>query len=240
MTHPALPKAMLLDMDDTILALSETANRCWTTLCTHYADQVNGGDVAALHDALNATRAWFWSDPARHKPGRLDLTAARRTVIDLALEKLGAPNPTLAAEMAQAYTAVQQAQIVPLPGALAAVRGLRDRGVRLALLTNGEAGEQRRKIERFQLAPLFECVLVEGEFGVGKPEEAVYRHALAALDATPADAWMVGDNLEWEVVVPQRLGMYAVWVDHDGRGLPPDSPVRPDRTVRSISELLEP
>jgi putative hydrolase of the HAD superfamily len=129
---------------------------------------------------------------------------------------------------------------VPLPGALAAVRGLRDRGVRLALLTNGEAGEQRRKIERFQLAPLFECVLVEGEFGVGKPEEAVYRHALAALDATPADAWMVGDNLEWEVVVPQRLGMYAVWVDHAGRGLPPDSLVRPDRTVRSISELLEP
>ena len=83
-------------------------------------------------------------------------------------------------------------------------------------------------------------MLVEGEFGVGKPEEAVYRHALSALEATPADAWMVGDNLEWEVVMPQRLGMYAVWVDHAGRGLPPDSPVRPDRIVRGIAELLEP
>ena len=121
MTDTALPKAMLIDLDDTILALSDTANRCWTTLATHYADQVNGGDVAALHAALLTARTWFWSDPVRHKPGRLDLVTARRTVVGQALEQLGVPNPALAAEMAQAYTAVQQSQIYPLPGALAAI-----------------------------------------------------------------------------------------------------------------------
>ena len=237
---PLLPKAMLVDMDDTILAHSDTASQCWTTLCTHYADQVNGGDAAAFQTVLSATRGWYWSDPARHKPGRLDLVAARRSIIGLTLEKLGAPNPALAAELAQAYTEVQMAQMVPFPGALDTLHTLRERGVRLALLTNGEAREQRRKINRFDLAPLFDCVIVEGEFGVGKPEEAVYRHALAALDAAPADAWMVGDNLEWEVVAPQRLGLYAVWVDHAGRGLPPDSDIRPDRIVRRIAELVEP
>ena len=50
---------------------------------------------------------------------------------------------------------------------------------------------------------------------------------------------MVGDNLEWEIVAPQRLGIYAIWHDGYGVGLPPDSPIRPDRIVRCLSELLE-
>ena len=60
----------------------------------------------------------------------------------------------------------------------------------------------------------------------------------AALGVRPHETWMVGDNLEWEVVAPQRLGIYAIWCDVHGIGLPPDSPVRPDRIVRSIAETL--
>jgi FMN phosphatase YigB (HAD superfamily) len=37
------------------------------------------------------------------------------------------------------------------------------------------------------------------------------------LGVGPHETWMVGDNLEWEIVAPQRLGIYAIW--HDGAGL---------------------
>ena len=60
---------------------------------------------------------------------------------------------------------------------------------------------------------------------------------MQALGATPAETWMVGDNLEWEVVAPQRLGIFAIWHDHLGEGLPPGSNIRPDRIIRSIAEL---
>jgi putative hydrolase of the HAD superfamily len=49
---------------------------------------------------------------------------------------------------------------------------------------------------------------------------------------------MVGDNLEWEVVAPQRLGIHAIWHDVVGEGLPQGSPIRPDRIIRSLPELL--
>jgi putative hydrolase of the HAD superfamily len=49
---------------------------------------------------------------------------------------------------------------------------------------------------------------------------------------------MVGDNLEWEIVAPQRLGIYAIWHDGYGVGLPSDSPIRPDRIIGRLSELL--
>ncbi len=51
---------------------------------------------------------------------------------------------------------------------------------------------------------------------------------------------MVGDNLEWDVAAPQRLGLRAAWVDAPGQGLPPESPVRPDRILRAFTEILEP
>jgi putative hydrolase of the HAD superfamily len=79
-------------------------------------------------------------------------------------------------------------------------------------VTNGAAEVQRAKIERFELAPLFDAIVVEGEFGLGKPEPAVYAHALASLGVAAADAWMVGDNLEWDVLTPRRLGMKGIWI----------------------------
>jgi putative hydrolase of the HAD superfamily len=61
---------------------------------------------------------------------------------------------------------------------------------------------------------------------------------MQALDVGPPDTWMVGDNLEWEVVAPQRLGIHAIWHDATGQGLPPGSPIRPDRIIRRLTELL--
>ena len=61
---------------------------------------------------------------------------------------------------------------------------------------------------------------------------------MAQLDTRPSDAMMVGDNLAADIGGAQALGIYGVWVDWSGQGLPPDSAVIPDRTVRTISELV--
>ena len=127
--------------------------------------------------------------------------------------------------------------MAPLPEAIDTVRWLRDSGRRLALLTNGAAVAQRKKISRFELVDLFDAILVEGELGFGKPDERVYRRALNALGVEPADAWMVGDHLEFDVGAPQRLGMSGVWIDARGRGLPEHTTVKPNHIVRSLGEL---
>ena len=81
-------------------------------------------------------------------------------------------------------------------------------------------------------------IQIEGEHGFGKPEERAYKHAMEVLGVGPQETWMVGDNLEWEIVAPQRLGIYAIWQDAYGVGLPADSPIRPDRIIRRLSEVL--
>jgi len=234
---------MLLDLDDTILDDSGGTEAAWAAACTEACARQPGLDAAALREAVERARRWYWSDAARHREGRLDLLASRRLILRQAIASLdagGVDCDALAGELARIVHTRREAAICPLPGAIEALAALRTCGVRLALLTNGAGPPQRAKIERFDLARHFEVVLIEGENPWGKPDERVYRAALRALDAAPATAWMVGDNLEWEVAVPQRLGLRGIWLDRAGEGLPAGATVRPDRIIRSLAELLQP
>ncbi len=234
-----LPRAILFDLDDTILSASAHRLAIMSDVATRHApslSDVSADDLlAALRDGANA----FWADPTRQREGRLDPHEATRAIAKIALEGLGATDAAaLAASIAHDYMTEQDASLEPFPGAIETLEKLRGKGVRLALITNGGAEGQRGKVVRFGLERYFECIVIEGEFGVGKPDERVYRHALATLATEPEDAWMVGDNLEWEVATPQRLGLRGIWVDWAGIGLPEEMGVRPDRIVRAISELV--
>jgi putative hydrolase of the HAD superfamily len=169
----------------------------------------------------------------------LNLDQARREIVAEAFARLNVDAPVLANDVAGSYTLEREETVRPFPGAIETLRYLRDQGVRLALITSGSAEAQQRKIDRFGLAPLFDCILIEGELGVGKPDERVYLHALEQLNTEPEETWMVGDNLVWDVQAPQRLGMFGIWLDFAGSGVPETSPVRPDRTIRSLAELVQ-
>ena len=125
------------------------------------------------------------------------------------------------------------------PGAHETLDRLKELGVKLALVTNGAGAPQRAKVERFALEHRFDHIQIEGEHGFGKPEARAYHHALAALGVAAREAWIVGDNLEWEVIAPQKLGLFAIWIDAYGDGLPDGHAARPDRIIRTLGELLD-
>lgn len=234
-----LPKAVLLDLDDTILDDSGPIDACWREACFAHTRAVAGPDPAVLLAAIEKTAKWYWSDAERHRIGRLDLDAARREVVTMALATIGVDDPPLAARVAGTYSQRRDEGIEPLDDAIDTVQWLRTSGCRLALLTNGTGPAQRRKIDRFELAPLFDEILIEGEVGFGKPDPRIYTLALERLGVAASDAWMVGDNLVWDVAQPQRMGVFGIWIDRSGKGLRETDTVRPGRIVRGLSELRE-
>ena len=198
-----------------------------------------GVDPGGLPEGIAAARRWFWDESGRHREGRQDMLRAWAIIAARALETHGAPSEPLARSIAEDYRGRRRAAYRLLPGAVEALAELQRRGMPMALVTNGDSREQRFKIDRFDLTGYFDVIVVEGEFGSGKPEEAVYRHAMAKLGAVPASTWMIGDHLEWDVGAPQRLGVTGVWVDGSGHGLPPGCAVTPHRIVRAFSEVLD-
>jgi HAD superfamily hydrolase (TIGR01458 family) len=76
---------------------------------------------------------------------------------------------------------------------------------------------------------------------LGKPSPAYFDAACRALDAEPSMTWMVGDDLETDVVGARGVGMHAVLV-RTGKFRPDTvetSRVKPDGIVSSIAQLPE-
>jgi putative hydrolase of the HAD superfamily len=107
--------------------------------------------------------------------------------------------------LADAYNALHDEELSMFPDAHETLDRLKELDVKLALITNGAAETQRAKVVRFALEHRFDHIQIEGEHGFGKPEERAYNHAMEVLGVGPHETWMVGDNLEWEIVAPQRL-----------------------------------
>ena len=239
-----LPRAILFDLDDTILAAFGQADGQWQRVVADFAEHLDPHPPEAVIAAIQAYSKYLWADEARHKTWRHQIGEARRHIVASAFAELAAGHgqAPLSRELCDAiadrFNELQHAELRMFPGAHETLDRLKELGVRLALVTNGAAKPQRAKVVRFALEHRFDHIQIEGEHGFGKPEEQAYRHALQSLGVAANETWMVGDNLEWEVAAPQRLGIYAIWYDGYGIGLPPDSPIRPDRIIRALPELL--
>ena len=238
-----LPRAILFDLDDTLISAYRQPELAWQAVAGEFAAALHplpAGEVAA---AIAASWKAFWSDAERHRRGRLNLFDARIGIVTdafAAMARAGRPRPPndLAPHLADRYAHYREEQMFLFDGAHTVVDTFRVAGVKLALITNGTGAAQRAKIDRFDLAHRFHHIQIEGEHGFGKPDTRAYHHALDVLAVAAQETWMVGDNLEWEIAAPQRLGIHAVWHDTIGVGLPEGSDVRPDRIIRSLRELL--
>ncbi|MDP2274201.1 MAG: HAD family hydrolase [Archangium sp.] len=105
---------------------------------------------------------------------------------------------------------------------------------RLAMVTNGVSGLQRRKVNGSGLLHWFDVVAISGELGVGKPNAEIFDWVASQLGVPKARCAMVGDNPERDIQGGINAGMATAWVD---RGLKPRG-AKADIEVKSLGELL--
>ncbi|MEI9996043.1 MAG: HAD family hydrolase [Rhizomicrobium sp.] len=238
-----LPRAVLFDLDDTLISAYGRPELAWAAVLDELAPRLEPVDRTAALAAIRAAADVFWADPEHHRVWRQKLRAARRAIVAAAFAALSAegrpvPPRLVQDRLADRFSDYRDEQMHVFPDAHATIDGLRARGVKLALITNGDGPGQRAKVVRFALGERFDHIQIEGEHGFGKPEPQAYRHALAVLGVEAREAWIVGDNLEWEVIAPQKLGLTTIWYDPHGAGVPAGHAARPDRIIRALSELL--
>lgn len=108
--------------------------------------------------------------------------------------------------------------------------------VQLVLVTNGSPSLQRTKLSLTpELYPFFEAIVISGEVGKGKPDPAMFHCALESAGIEAEDALMVGDNLLTDILGAKRTGIPSVWINHWGRKA---EAVQPEYEIASLAELL--
>ena len=234
-----LPKAILFDLDDTLISYSGERREVWTETLTPHLHRCAGRSADAILKAMDMEMRWFWSDPVRHREGRLNMQAARMRICAGGFKRLGVEDATLVADIATSFHVNREMRMRLFDDAHHVLDTLKADGYRLCLITNGEGPVQREKVNRFDLGHRFHHIQIEGEHPFGKPEPAAYAHALKTLGALHAEAWIVGDNLEWEVAVPKTLGFArCIWFDAFARGLPKKATVTPDHSLTRLRDIL--
>lgn len=101
-------------------------------------------------------------------------------------------------------------------GCLAALEAL---GMPLAVLSNGDDAQQRKKLELIGVAEHFARVFTAASLGVAKPQPEAYLCTARELGVSPGACLYVGDDYELDVVAARAAGWQALHLDRTGRGV---------------------
>ena len=227
-------------MDGVLLLPTQDADQSWQKVCQQFASTLDLSSQLleeALQESRRAYRQDIEHDTQKQRRDRLKPFETRAEVVERGLEHLGRGGRAIAAEMVRAYEALHEKRQLTF-SALDTLQQFRDHALPLALISNGNATYQRKKIAQHHLASFFDIILIEEEFGAGKPDQRIFLAALDQLHIAAQDAWMIGDDLVFDIAASQQLGIFAIWCDLAKRGLPHGSTIVPDRIIHSLLDLF--
>jgi HAD superfamily hydrolase (TIGR01509 family) len=92
-------------------------------------------------------------------------------------------------------------------------------------------------LEELGLARLFAVVSDSTVVGWSKPDPRIFTHTLAALQAAPPRAWMVGDNFEADIRAAAALGMSTCWLAPLDRAAPAAGGLLPTARINRLPDI---
>jgi REG-2-like HAD superfamily hydrolase len=106
---------------------------------------------------------------------------------------------------------------VAYPGVRELITSLRQRGLKIGLLSNWDIS-LHRIVKMHGWADLFDVVIASHEFGAEKPDPRIFLHACNLLGSKPEETLHVGDNPIDDIQGARAAGLHALLVDHDDKG----------------------
>ncbi len=110
-----------------------------------------------------------------------------------------------------AYRRAREAALVPYPHVTLTLVELLKLGMRLAVVSDAPAREAWLRLSYLNFHHLFHAVVTFDDTGERKPAPGPFRKALKLLDIRPAEALMVGDWAERDIVGASNLGIKTVF-----------------------------
>jgi putative hydrolase of the HAD superfamily len=259
-------RALFFDLDETIAA-DDALNLALAGELAAEAGAAHGFEPARLVGALDAASSALWDrGPAADYAMRIGISpweglwgpfgpnaepslaalhafvpGYRAAAWREALAACGVAEPEAAGALERRFAEERRARQSAYPWSAAVLAELRPR-YRLGMITNGAPDLQRLKLAGTGLADQFDPVVVSGELGAGKPEPAIFAHALALAEAAPDEAVMIGDS--WHRDIAGATGAHwraAIWINPasappPSHGAHPGVLLAPD--LRAVPALL--
>lgn len=159
---------------------------------------------------------------------------------DILLKRLGlVPSPHIVAAGIVAYHNSKISMLRPFPDTVPTLLALRDRDLKLGVITDGVPVKQWEKLIRLGLQHFFHTVIITDEVGIRKPSPELYKYAAGRLKVPTSECLMVGDRLDSDILGAHQAGMKTVRILQGKYQLQKATKKnKPDYTINSLSGLL--
>lgn len=186
----------------------------------------NAQQFSYIWRAKQLEYTWIYAGIGEGAPAPV-FRAITEQSLDYALAVTGLA-PSLAPQLLDSYRRLAAFQ--EAPGSLAAAK---DRGARLAILSNADPDMLDELVANAGLRDVFEHLLSASPTGTYKPAPAVYRLATDAFDCTPRDITFVSSN-RWDCAGAKAFGFKTLWVNRSAA--PPEyGDLAADRVVPDLA-----
>jgi 2-haloacid dehalogenase len=137
----------------------------------------------------------------------VDFWTLTERALDYAFARVPSVDRTLRQRLLEAYL-----KLDAFPDARAALSALKERGVRLAILSNGTLRMLEAAVEAAGLAALLDAVLSVDTVRLYKPRPEVYALVTQATGAKSDEVVFVSSN-RWDIMGAAAFGFRPVWVN---------------------------
>ena len=253
-------KAILFDLDDTLLWDQKSVKEAFSATCLVAAEKYDI-DSDELEDAVREEAKLLYSsyetypftqmiginpfeglwgnfldDEENFRKMSEIVPMYRKESWKKGLLRLGVDDDEFAAILAERFPEERRNKPFVYDDSFAVLDQLKGK-YKLLLLTNGSPDLQNTKLKITpELNSYFDQIVISGAFGKGKPDPSIFEHALSLLEIGKEDALMVGDNLMTDILGATRAGIKSVWINrHDKER----NEVVPDFEIHHLSELFD-
>lgn len=185
-------KAYIFDLDDTLYEEQSYVREAFRHTAAYAAEKVGHAELA---------------DTLYERMMTLLIEEGRGRILDTVCKEYGLRIP--ARELVEVYRSTVPS-LVLYPDAEETLRALRERGVKLGLVTDGLSRVQHAKADALMLPTRLDAIVATDDYETHKPEAAAYEACLALLGAQATDAVYIGDNPEKDFIGARALGMKTV------------------------------
>lgn len=103
---------------------------------------------------------------------------------------------------------------------------------KIGILSNGNALSQRRKMDSINIYDLIDYSLISSEYGVSKPDKAIFEYTCAQMGFKPEECAYIGDSYKIDIDGSLNANMMPIFVNRTKENHPGIT------TINEIEELL--
>lgn len=220
-----MTKAIIFDLDNTLI-----------DFMTMKRMSVQGA-ISAMRDAgLNIDKDK--AEKTMYKLYRDHGMEYQKVFQDFLQETTGMIDPKVLANAIIGYRRIEQGFMKPYPKVIHTLIKLKERGLKLAIVTDAPEMRAWLRLAETGLSDFFDVVVTLEDTHVVKPSVEPFKKALELLNLNPKNVLVVGDALEKDIKGAKLLGMKTCHARY-GEVYPISKKIKPDFTIDSIEELLQ-